>query len=261
MKYLNGYVNELLADGKYYFTRDDAMAVLGLSDTAFKFQAYRLAKKKSIMRLVCGFYMIIPVEYRHFGAIPPEWIIDPLMRYLGQDYYIGLLSAASMHGANHQAPMFFQVITTKKLRDIILSRVKIVFHRYKYIQDVVKTTRMVPTGYSNVASAEQTMIDVLRFYTSCGYMHNVATIIKDLAPVCSLHALEETCHNEHENALMQRLGFILELVGCQDLASMVEKLLSSRKIQYVTLIPGMGEYRRDVCLRWKIIVNDVLDIE
>ena len=59
------------------------------------------------------FFMIIPAEYQKLGSLPPHWVIDSLMRYLKQDYYIGLLSAASFYGATEQQPMTFQVITDK----------------------------------------------------------------------------------------------------------------------------------------------------
>jgi hypothetical protein len=49
-----------------------------------------------------------PLEYREAGGPPASWFIDDLMRFLGQPYYVGLLSAAAIHGAAHQQPMVFQ---------------------------------------------------------------------------------------------------------------------------------------------------------
>jgi hypothetical protein len=45
MKYLHEHIDRLLADGKYHFTKDSAMTSLGLNQSQFRFQAYRLSKK------------------------------------------------------------------------------------------------------------------------------------------------------------------------------------------------------------------------
>ena len=46
------------------------------------------------------------------GVLPGELFIDPMMRALGRNYYVSLLTAAAMHGASHQAPQAFQVMVS-----------------------------------------------------------------------------------------------------------------------------------------------------
>ncbi len=261
MKYLHEYIERLLSDGKYHFTKDSAMTSLGLTQSQFQFQAYRLSKKGVIVRLMSGFYMIVSAEYRNFGALPPQWIIDPLMKHLGLNYYIGLLSAASIHGASHQSPMSFQVITSKKIRNVTLSRGKIEFHCYNHCKDAIKEQITVPTGYCNIASKAQTLVDLLRFYVASGYMSNVATVIKDLAPECSQDSLKKVAENEPTNSVLQRLGFLLELTCFPKLASIIEKVLSHRKLQNIELCPDFNTKVGEVNLRWKVIINDSLEIE
>ncbi|HAR49066.1 MAG TPA: hypothetical protein DCR81_02985 [Smithella sp.] len=40
------------------------------------------------------------------------------MAYLAQPYYVGLLSAASLHGSAHQQPQQFHVVTTTPQREV-----------------------------------------------------------------------------------------------------------------------------------------------
>ena len=40
-----------------------------------------------------------------------------MMAHLHRGYYVALLTAAAMHGAAHQAPQSFQVITEKDVPD------------------------------------------------------------------------------------------------------------------------------------------------
>jgi hypothetical protein len=69
-----------------------------------------------------GFYVIVPPQFMSWGAPPPSWYIDALMRHEGRPYYVGLLKAAELHGATHHAVMEFQVVTDKRLPKIRAGR-------------------------------------------------------------------------------------------------------------------------------------------
>ena len=58
------------------------------------------------------------------------------MRREGQPYYVGLLKAAELHGATHQAVMEFQVISNKRLPRIRAGRNLIVFYFRKEMEAV-----------------------------------------------------------------------------------------------------------------------------
>lgn len=128
---LKNHILILLTRGKHFFSKQEVISQLGLSQNQFRLQAYRLAQKKAIKKLTHDFFIIIPAEHYNFGSLPPHWIVDPLMKHLGQDYYIGLLSAASLYGTTEQQPMTFQVITNKQTKNIKLERGGIEFHPSK----------------------------------------------------------------------------------------------------------------------------------
>ena len=164
MKTLYDYILTLLANGKFFFTKQEATSILALNETQFRFQAYRLSQKKLIKRLASDFFMIISPEYQNLGSLPPLWIVDPLMNYfkLQDEYYVGLLSAASLYGATEQQPMVFQVIASKKIKTISLERTTIEFHQSKECASAQKSTRTVSTGYVKVSTREQTMLYLAR---------------------------------------------------------------------------------------------------
>src|SRR5665811_2574872 len=64
-------------------------------------------------------------EFRSWGAVPAAHFVDPMMRHLGHDYYVCLLSAAEIHGFSHQRPQVFQVMTPARLRARTFGRVRI----------------------------------------------------------------------------------------------------------------------------------------
>lgn len=260
MKTLNDYTLTLLARGKFFFSKQEAIVVLKLEPSQFRFQAYRLAKKKVIKRLFSDFYMIIPPEYYHLGSLPPSWIVAPLMQYLGHEYYIGLLSAAALYGATEQQPMKLQVITNKQIKDIDLERSSIEFYMSKHSAVAAKTTMKVATGYVNVSTKEQTIVDLVKFYKVSGYLSNVALVIKVLAAECNTDLFAQVIKNEPNKTILQRLGYILEYMSLHKLARVVENSLSERKIEYILLRPDYYIKEGQKSARWKVITNDSLDV-
>ena len=69
------------------------------SDVALEAALRRLKQRGRIASPRRGFYVLVPPEYREAGCQPASWLIDDLMRFVEQPYYVGLLSAAAIHGA------------------------------------------------------------------------------------------------------------------------------------------------------------------
>ena len=121
-KTLSELVDSFQASGRYVLTREQALAALEVSDEAVKKAVQRLVAKRRLAAVRRGFFVIVPVEYREAGAPPPAWFIDDLMKFYGQPYYVGLLSAAALHGAAHHQPQEFQVITNLQVRPAVAGR-------------------------------------------------------------------------------------------------------------------------------------------
>lgn len=260
MKTMKNYIVSLQTDGKYFFSKEEALLALGLNENQFRLQIFRLHHKNIIKNLGHGFFMIIPPEYQHLGSLPPHWIIDPLMKYLTHDYYIGLLSAASLYGATEQQPMTFQVITDKQMKPLNLERGSIEFHCYKDCASAAKEQITAPTGYAKISTKEQTLVDLVRFHAVCGYLSNVAAIVQELSESCNPEALIHVVKSEKMKTVLQRLGYILELVEFPELAMVIEQELARRQIYETLLRPDFHIRKGRRIKRWKLILNDTLEI-
>lgn len=261
MKSLKEFIINQQSVGKSFFLKKDALRILGITPEQFRYQAYRLSQKGFLKRLALNFYMIIPAEYLNLGTLPPLMFIDHLMKHFNQDYYVGLLSAASFYGATHQQPMSFHVITKERFRNIVLDRGLIEFHTYKNCSQAIKIVHTVQTGYVQISSREQTMLDLIRFYQASGYLSNVALVIKTLAEECDQKALALSIKNEKETPIVQRLGYILKFTGFSHLASIVADELEKRKLRYVLLRPEFHRTTGKKLDPWMVIVNDILELE
>ncbi|MDR0795758.1 MAG: type IV toxin-antitoxin system AbiEi family antitoxin, partial [Tannerella sp.] len=119
---------------------------------------YRLKKKNEIIQIRQGFYVIIPPEYSKQGIIPPYLYIDDLMKSLDKPYYVGLLSAAALHGAAHQQPTGYTVITQSPAPRSIDKFKVLFFSKKEFLRDGI-VQRKTPAGYINVSSPELTALD------------------------------------------------------------------------------------------------------
>src|SRR5690606_2826851 len=83
-------------------------------------------------------------------------VIDDIMRFLDQPYYVGLLTAAAIHGAAHHRPQEFQVVTDRPTRQITVGRVRIRFVQKCTIHEAAVQEVKTETGTMPVSTPEET---------------------------------------------------------------------------------------------------------
>ncbi len=179
---LSSYVSGLLSEGRTVFTAKEAEQVLGVGHGALLDAAERLQRRKALVKPRQGFYIVVPPQFASWGAPPPAWYIDALMRHEAHAYYVGLLKVAELHGATHQAVMEFQVVSAKRLPKIRAGRNLIVFYFRKDMEGVTAgiENRKTDTGTMKISSAALTALDLLRYPQASGGSDNVATVLSDL---------------------------------------------------------------------------------
>lgn len=211
---LSSYASGLLSEGRVVFSADEAEKALGIGRGAFLDAAERLQRREHIVRLRRGLYVVVPPQYASWGAPPPGWYIDDLMRHEGRPYYVGLLKAAELHGATHQAVMEFHVVTDKRLPGIHAGRTLIAFHYRKDVKAVSDgvENHKTDTGTMSVSSVELTALDLVRYSHAAGGIDNLATVLADLGPKLGSRELARlSC--VMERSIAQRLGHLLDRLG------------------------------------------------
>ena len=211
---LSSYVSGLLSVGRAVFTAEEAEQALGVGRGAFLDAAERLQRREALLNPRQGFYVVVPPQYASWGAPPPAWYIDALMRHEGRSYYVGLLKAAELHGATHQAVMEFQVISGTRLPKIRAGRNLVVFYFRKNVEAVTAgiERRKTDTGTMKISSAALTALDLLRYPQASGGIDNVATVLSDLGQKIDPEQLT-TLSALVERPVVQRLGHLLEHLG------------------------------------------------
>ncbi|MCX7020662.1 MAG: type IV toxin-antitoxin system AbiEi family antitoxin [bacterium] len=256
---MSTWVEQLQAIGCYTFTRARAESETERSFIATQTALRRLKEQGRIVSPKRGFYVVVPPEYRAAGSPPASWFIDELMRYLDQPYYVGLLSAAGIHGASHQQPMVFQVVTSKPTREMSTGRVVIRFWMNGRVKQMPVTEKQTETGTMRVATPETTAFDLVRYQAGAGHLSNAATVLAELAERMDARALVSLAHLVRLPDV-QRLGYLLDAVGQGDLAGPLAKWLEARKPRAIRLRSGEPA-EVEINRRWHVLPNAELEID
>ena len=251
------WVEQLQSEGRYTFTRSEAEAPTGRSFVAAQSGLRRLKQQGRIASPRRGFYVIVPPEYRTVGSPPASWFIDQLMGHLGQPYYVGLLTAAAAHGAAHQQPMVFQVVTSKPTRAMSAGRVRIELFMSGKVEQMPVVHAQTETGTMRVATAEVTAFDLVRYPAGAGHLSNAATVLSELAERIDAELLAALAPSMRLPDV-QRLGYVLESVGESELAEPLASWLRDRYPRTVLLQPG-GPDSGVRSSRWYVTVNEDLE--
>ena len=249
------YVNQIQAAGRYTFTTVEAQEVAELSKDALKKSLSRLEEQKRIVVVRRGFCVIVPLEYRSSGILPPDWFIDDLMRFLGQPYYVALLSAAELHGAAHQRPQTFQVITSRATREAKAAGLRIRFFKKANVTATQIVKKRTFTSDISVSSPAATAFDLVAYERHVGRLSRVMTVLQELGEGIEADSLVAAAQAGEELAHVQRLGWLLDKAGFGLATAKLQEWLGHRKTKAVALDPSRPAkgFTRDP--KWRVIVN------
>ena len=132
-----------------------------------------------IVSVTKGGWVPVPPVYRADGGPPPIHYIDYVMQHLGHPYYVGLLSAARIHGASHQVPMVLQVVTE--------------------------------AGPVTISTAQTTVLDLVEAPERAAGLGNVANVLGELVLDHRLDvAALAAAASRYPRTVVQRAGWLLQ---------------------------------------------------
>lgn len=254
------YLTYLQSKGISTFNTTQFRSATNLSKVNSKNAIYRLKKKKLIVSPVHNFHIILSPEYRTLGALPPELFIDSLMKHLKINYYVGLLSASEKLGASHQKPQVFQVLVEKERRQITCGNVVIQFIRRSKIKKLPITKKTVKTGFYNISTAELTAYDLVGYQKQSAGLQNVLTVLNELSEVLDSKKLFEVA-KICPVTWSQRLGYLLTLLGKDQLVSDIKRYVTKKSNIYIPLVRNTKINKKKRSIDWRIFINESLEAD
>jgi predicted transcriptional regulator of viral defense system len=265
-KSVEDWVNHLLAQGKYAFALHQLRTGFPeQTDTAHKFALKRLVDKDLIISIHKGYYLIIPPQYRSKGILPPALFLDAFMKELNRPYYMALLNAAAYHGASHQQPQEFFVVTDfPVMRPTQKKGLKINYISKKEIPASLLVTKKTEAGYLQLSNPALTATDLIQYAKRVGGINRVATVLSELAESIQPDAFDNNLLQYVPVTALQRLGYLLDKVfDNQSVANALYHALQKNesplfRIPLKASAPAKG-FASDE--RWKVIVNTIIEAD
>lgn len=247
----------LIAHGRHWVTVLEVAELLNIPASHVPPTLARSRAKGQLLSPTRGAYVPIPPEYRMWGTVPASHFVDAWMKHLGHDYYVGLLSAAELHGAAHQHSQVFQVITDGRLRHRSFGRV-----RFEFIHSIdvglrPHTSMNTPTGTMQVSTPEATVLDLVSHPRKSGGISNVATILTELleeqrVEISTLASVSRA----YPVAVRQRAGWLLaHLAEKHDVTVDLAPLAAVSDRKEPTALDPSGRRSGKFDERWNVIVN------
>lgn len=111
-----------------------------------------------------------------------------------------------------------------------------------------------------VSTPEATVYDLVRYAAAAGHLNNVATVLAELVEKINGKALLKLAPS-YQVSEIQRLGYLLDLVGERHLAALLASWLGPRRYRPIPLVPGMDFANEDAEPRWRVIENQIIDAD
>lgn len=261
--YIARYIDERQSHGLYTFSFSDIQRRFPeILAQSLKVSLSRMRKKGRIVLVRAGFYIIVPPEYAAMGALPPALYVDDLMKYLDKNYYVGLLSAAALHGAGHQQPQQFFIITVKPtIRDIRVKDTHLHFHFKSQLPAAGIRQFKTDMGYIQISGPELTAIDLVLFENKIGGLSRVVEILAELEDF-DLAMLSRIMQGSVPLSCLQRLGYLFDVVlSKHEIADVIYHFLQKRHLSRVPLVPSGKRGGVSVHPKWHVFENIDLEVE
>jgi Predicted transcriptional regulator len=254
------WLDDLAAHGRSIFSLAEAAAASRRTSQAAYLSLNRARKQGLVYSPASGLWVIVPPEYRSEGAPPWRLFLDPLLRRQGIPYYLGLLSAASQHGASGQSVQVVQVVADRPKAPIVVGRQRIVFVMRRNAAQAPVDEVVVPAGRLRVSTPSMTALDLVTYRRHAGGLGNVASVLRDLDRQLTAKGMREALRVEPATTDVQRLGYLLERIGLADAAKPLAAWLKDRPTTYIPLVPG-ARRTGDHDARWRVIVNAPIELD
>ena len=224
------------------------------SKSALKELLSDMVKRGLLMRLRKGLYYIIPYE-QEADSFMPDWHLVAEHITRDANHYIGYYSALQIHNLITQPSLKEQIVVAKQMRPSTINiknvSFQFIYHNEKHF---FGSKKIWIDNFNKVicSDLEKTFVDCLFKPDYAGGIVEVARAIYISRDKLNCDKLLEYTKRFNSQAVIKRLGFLLETLGIE--TSIIEKLKKIITKSYVLLdteLPKSGK----MISRWSIQQN------
>ena len=264
---LEYWIEECQSKGKLAFNLDELrQSFKSDTETALRRVLDRLSEKQKVVSIFKGYYIIIPPQYSSKGILPAAMFIDGLMKFLERKYYVALLNAAALHGASHQQPQEYFIVTDYPvLRATKKKGLKINYISTRQLPpETLTEKKKTETGYITISNPLLTAIDLINYEKKIGGLNRASTVINELVEAIKPNDVSEELIKYASVSSLQRFGFILdEVLNKKKIADRIFSLCTKAEIKfYLIPLKASGKKNKNILNdKWKLMINTTIEID
>lgn len=260
--YLLDYIESRQKKRIYYITKKETLEDVNVNQINFNAASRLLGKKNKLYKIHPNFYIIVPLEYQDEKCPPPSLFFDSFMAFLGQDYYVSLLSAVAFYEENLMTEPDFQIMITKLRRPIHTPSYTIQYFTKKHWPSVGIVRVNTSYGFLNISSPELTAFDLVKYIYATGGDKNLKKALKSFAKKIRSDQLAELAEKmksaRAEIIHWQRLGYLLDEMGEIDLTAPLAQWIKATNPKSGYLNPPKADkpiINEEKNIKWKLLIN------
>jgi predicted transcriptional regulator of viral defense system len=245
-------LSSLSEKGKTIFKIEDITTELKCSYKYAKVLANNLTKKKWVIVLKRGVYLIAPLSAGVKSCYTEHEFV--IASHLVSPYYIAYWSALNFYGFTEQTPFTVFVATPRRIKNREVLNIKynfITLSRRKFFG-------FEPTGVStykiNISDREKTLADALDHPEYCGGMPEVAKSLWNAKEAVSIEKIAGYAERMGNSAIVKRLGYLIESLDMDvdlEVLSKLRGMISQGMSALDPARPKKGMYNT----RWNLLLN------
>jgi predicted transcriptional regulator of viral defense system len=245
-------LSSLAEKRKNIFSLNDVILELNCPYGNAKVITNRLVKKKWIIPLSRGKYLLVPLSAGVEGKYTEHEFV--IASKLVSPYYIGYWSALNYYGFTEQTPLTVFIATTKRLRSRKVLDVEYRFVTLSERKFFGFTAIAIASSTVNISDKEKTIADSLDHPGYCGGISEVTKCLWNARNEISLSKLVDIALKMGNTSILKRFGYLSEILEMRPPADVISKISSSLGRGFSPLDPMAGK-KGKYSTKWNLLVN------
>ncbi len=243
-------ISSLSRKGKKIFTTEDAKAISGEQTVKM---LMNLVKKKWVLKLKRGLYIIVPLDIGVKGAdsfIMHNFVIASK---LVEPYYIGYWSALNYYGFSDQIPQATFIATTKAKKGLEILNTSYLFVQMNKSKFFGSCDIEIDGEKVKISDKNKTIADCLDHPEHGGGIDEIARSIYFSIKEIDIKKIIRYAQKMGNITIIKRLGYILDTCGLIEKHRMMfDKIKLSRGYSLLDpASPKKGKYNE----KWMLLIN------
>ena len=247
-------LSTLAREGKSIVTLEDISRVWGASYSNAKVISNRLRKKRWLLELIPGKYLISPLsagvesEYTEHEFIIASELVKK------KSYYIAYWSALNHYGFTEQTPFTVFVATPSRIKNITVHDVKYQFVTINQAKFFGMRNHFFENKKIIISDKNKTIVDALDHPEYCGGIVEVAKCLWNAKNEISYSKIFEYSQKIKNSTVIKRLGFLIDTLEIKVPQSIYNQMHDSINTGRSWLDPYSTKTKKSN-LKWKLFVN------